>query len=124
MYRMNFLILHRGFAFPCFEFEENMKRTTALLLIFALTSVLSLSGCASLRRPPEKPRTMAETEADTNADADSDSGSTSRDAYEEQTHSMRKTIDDARPSKGKPRGFQYGGMSSEAQEIEDHLYGM
>ncbi len=100
-----------------------MKYKTFFILIFTLSLVLS--GCASLRhaKHEDEPQTMAESEE--NSESKSGSKASSRSgAHESQTESMRKTIDESQPQKERPRGFQYGGMSSEAREIEDHLYGM
>lgn len=81
-----------------------------------------MTGCASIRTP----RTPHENDL-------------SRDVHDAQTESMRKSMDEIRPQsensskdalktsdktqKKKSKGFLYGGLSSEAREIEDHLYG-
>ncbi len=79
------------------------QKTVVWLCVFMLLCNLSV-GCASLRNRSTK---------------------TVDDTYVAQTEEMRKTIDNANPEKKKNKNsaFLYGGLSSEAREIEDHLYG-
>ncbi|MDO4628084.1 MAG: hypothetical protein Q4C70_02780 [Planctomycetia bacterium] len=86
-----------------------MKRKTAFIFcVLMLLCGLSV-GCTSMRgHSKDMPKATAD------------------DQYDAQTEEMRKTIDNANPEKKKGKkknGFLYGGLSSEAREIEDHLYG-
>ncbi len=85
-----------------------MKRVISLIL---LGSFLLAGGCTSLHgnmkaKPGEKAASNSEIKSETT--------------------SMRKTIDESAAGKERKKNnghFLYGGLSSEAREIEDHLYG-
>lgn len=86
-----------------------MKRTISLIL---LGSFLLAGGCTSLHgnmkgaKHGEKAASSSE--------------------IKNETASMRKTIDESSAGKERKKSngrFLYGGLSSEAREIEDHLYG-
>ncbi len=77
------------------------------MCVLTLSSVLTI-GCTTM---PGRTKNTPKTSSD--------------DAYATQTEEMRKTIDNVNPEKKKSKNnsFLYGGLSSEAREIEDHLYG-
>ena len=85
-----------------------MKRAISLIL---LGSFLLAGGCTSLRgNMGAKHGEKASSSYDTKSE----------------TASMRKTIDESAAGKERKKNnghFLYGGLSSEAREIEDHLYG-
>jgi len=83
-----------------------MKRVIFLVLL----GLIFLTGCTSLRQ---------HTGCDCKKCQSSDSSKA-------ETESMRKTIDESAAGKERKKSngnFLYGGLSSEAKEIEDHLYG-
>ena len=85
-----------------------MKRAISLIL---LGSFLLAGGCTSLRG--------------TRGASHGEKAVSSSESKNE-TASMRKTIDESAAGKERKRfngHFLYGGLSSEAREIEDHLYG-
>lgn len=85
-----------------------MKRAISLIL---LASCLLTCACTSMRG------NMGTKHGET-AVSSSESKS--------ETASMRKTIDESAAGKERKKNngsFLYGGLSSEAREIEDHLYG-
>ncbi|MCR5165448.1 MAG: hypothetical protein K6C40_15720 [Thermoguttaceae bacterium] len=86
-----------------------MKRAISIIL---LGSFLLTGGCTSLHgnmkgaKHGEKAASSSEIKSE--------------------TASMRKTIDESSAGKERKKSngsFLYGGLSSEAREIEDHLYG-
>ena len=85
-----------------------MKRAISFIL---LGSFLLAGGCTSLRGsmgPSHGEKTVSSSES------------------KSETASMRKTIDESAAGKERKKNnghFLYGGLSSEAREIEDHLYG-
>ena len=85
-----------------------MKRVISLIL---LGSLLLAGGCTSLRG---------------NTGAKHGEKVVSSSESKSETDSMRKTIDESAAGKERKKNnghFLYGGLSSEAREIEDHLYG-
>lgn len=85
-----------------------MKRVISLIL---LGSILLTGGCTSLRG---------------NTGAKHGEKTVSNSEIKNETASMRKTIDESAAGKERKKSngsFLYGGLSSEAREIEDHLYG-
>ncbi len=85
-----------------------MKRMISLIL---LGTFLLAGGCTSLHG---------------NMGAKHGEKASSSCESKRETDSMRKTIDESAAGKERKRSngsFIYGGLSSEAREIEDHLYG-
>ncbi|MBQ6109416.1 MAG: hypothetical protein IJK97_14480 [Thermoguttaceae bacterium] len=81
-----------------------MKRAVFLILLVSLV----LTGCTSLRE------STGPTQAKTSS------------SNKSETDNMRKIIDDSAAGKERKKNnghFIYGGLSSEARDIEDHLYG-
>ena len=85
-----------------------MKRAISLILI---GSFLLAGGCTSLHG---------------NMGAKRGEKAVSSSESKDETANMRKTIDESAAGKERKKNnghFLYGGLSSEAREIEDHLYG-
>ena len=85
-----------------------MKRAISLIL---LGSFLLAGGCTSLHG---------------NMGSKHGEKAASSSASKRETDSMRKTIDESAAGRERKKtngSFIHGGLSSEAREIEDHLYG-
>ena len=88
-------------------------------ILAALVLSLTLAGCKS--GPFAKKHTEMES-------APVETETASKDSFSSQTDSMRGEIDRVKPEKASAKSSKksdlvYAGVSSEAREIEDHLYG-